>query len=74
MDENQIKLIQLRAKVNFYKKLEKKIDSIMEGDLEIDDYSTEIYNKNRRLETELDDLKVEMNLSDEEWYKDEDCP
>ena len=71
MNENQIKLIQLRLKVNFYKKLEKKIDSIMEGDLEIDDYSTEIYNKNRRLETELDDLKVEMNLSDEEWDKDE---
>ena len=70
MNENQIKLIQLRAKVSFYKKLEKKIDSIMEGDLEIDDYSTEIYNKNRRLETELDDLKVEMNLSDEEWDKD----
>ena len=72
MNENQIKLIQLRAKVSFYKKLEKKIDSIMEGDLEIDDYSTEIYNKNRMLETELDDLKVEMNLSDEEWDKDED--
>ena len=72
MNENQIKLIKLRAKVSFYKKLEKKIDSIMEGDLEIDDYSTEIYNKNRRLETELDDLKVEMNLSDEEWDKDED--
>lgn len=70
MNENQIKLIKLRAKVSFYKKLEKKIDSIMEGDLEIDDYSTEIYNKNRRLETELDDLKVEMNLSDEEWDKD----
>ena len=72
MNENQIKLIKLRAKVNFYKKLEKKIDSIMEGDLQIDDYSTEIYNKNRRLETELDDLKLEMNLSDEEWDKDED--
>lgn len=72
MNENQIKLIKLRAKVNFYKKLEKKIDSIMEGDLQIDDYSTEIYNKNRRLETELDDFKVEMNLSDEEWDKDED--
>ena len=72
MNENQIKLIKLRAKVSFYKKLEKKIDSIMEGDLEIDDYSTEIYNKNRMLETELDDLKVEMNLSDEEWDKDED--
>lgn len=72
MNENQIKLIQLRAKVSFYKKLEKKIDSIMEGDLEIDDYSTEIYNKNRMLETELDDLKVEMNLSDKEWDKDED--
>ena len=57
---------------DFYKKLEKKIDSIMEGDLQIDDYSTEIYNKNRRLETELDDFKVEMNLSDEEWDKDED--
>ena len=72
MNENQIKLIKLRAKVNFDKKLEKKIDSIMEGDLQIDDYSTEIYNKNRRLETELDDFKVEMNLSDEEWDKDED--
>ena len=72
MNENQIKLIKLRAKVNFYKKLEKKIDSITEGDLQIDDYSTEIYNKNRRLETELDDFKVEMNLSDEELDKDED--
>lgn len=65
------KLIQLRTKLNFYKKLEKKIDSVMEGDLEIDDWSTEVYNKNRIIETELEDLKLEMNLTDDQWDQDE---
>lgn len=71
MNENQKKLIELRVKVNFYKKLKDKIDSVMECELEIDDWSTEVYNKNRKLEAELDDLKVEMDLSDEEWVEDE---
>lgn len=71
MDANQKKLIQLRVELNFYKKLEKKIDSIMAGELEIDDYSTSIFHKIRKKETELDDLKIEMNLSDDEWEQDE---
>ena len=70
MSNNEKKLIELRGKVKFYKKLESKIQKVLDAKLEVDDWHTEVYQKNRQLETELDDLKIEMDLSDEEWNKD----
>jgi hypothetical protein len=65
MDANRKKLIQLRTKLEFYKKLDKKLEQVLNAELEIEDWSSEVYNKLSRLENELDDLKMEMNLPDE---------
>jgi len=51
--------------------LDKKLNQIMNSELEIDDYSTEVYTKISSLEVELHNLKIEMDLSDIEWDKDE---
>lgn len=64
---NKEKLIELRTKLKFYKKLDKKIDKVLNAELEIEDWSSEVYNKILILETELDNLKIEMDLPDSEW-------
>jgi hypothetical protein len=71
MEANRKKLIQLRTKLEFYKKLDKKIEKVLNAELEIEDWSEEVYNKLSRLEDELSDLKMEMDLPDEEWDGDE---
>jgi hypothetical protein len=71
MDANRKKLIQLRTKLEFYKKLDKKLEQVLNAELEIEDWSSEVYNKLSRIENELDDLKMEMDLPDEEWEEDE---
>jgi hypothetical protein len=71
MDANRKKLIQLRTKLEFYKKLDKKLEQVLNAELEIEDWSSEVYNKLSRLENELDDLKMEMDLPDAEWDEDE---
>lgn len=71
MDANRKKLIQLRTKLEFYKKLDKKLEQVLNAELEIEDWSGEVYSKISRLETELDDLKMEMDLPDAEWDEDE---
>jgi hypothetical protein len=71
MDENSKKLIQLRTKLEFYKKLEQKMNQVFQAELELEDWSDEVYLKISRLETELEDLKMEMDLPDEKWYEDE---
>jgi hypothetical protein len=71
MEVNRKKLIQLRTKLEFYKKLDKKIEKVLNAELEIEDWSEEVYNKLSRLEDELSDLKMEMDLPDEEWDEDE---
>jgi len=71
MDANRKKLIQLRTKLDFYKKLDKKLEQVLNAELEIEDWSSEVYNKLSRLENELEDLKMEMDLPDEEWDEDE---
>ena len=71
MDANRKKLIQLRTKLEFYKKLDKKLEQVLNAELEIEDWSSEVYNKLSWLENELDDLKMEMDLPDEEWDEDE---
>lgn len=67
MEANRKKLIQLRTKLEFYKKLDNKLQQVLNVELEIEDWSGEVYNKISKLESELDDLKMEMNLPDEEW-------
>ena len=67
MEANRKKLIQLRTKLEFYKKLDKKLEQVLNAELEIEDWSNEVYSKISRLEAELDDLKIEMDLPDEEW-------
>lgn len=71
MDANRKKLIELRTKLEFYKKLEKKINQVLQAELEIEDWSDEVYIKISRMEVELDDLKMEMDLPDSEWNEDE---
>ena len=71
MEANEKKLVQLRTKLEFYKKLDKKIEKVMNAELELDEWANEVYGKISRLENELSDLKCEMDLSDEEWDEDE---
>ena len=70
MDTNNKKLIQLRTKLKFYKKLDAKIQKVLNAELEVDDWAEEVYNKISTLEDELINLKTEMDLSDEEWDED----
>ena len=71
MESNRKKLIQLRTKLDFYKKLDKKLEKVLNAELEIEDWSSEVYSKLSRLEKELDDYKMEIDLPDEEWDEDE---
>ena len=48
-----------------------KLEQVLNAELEIEDWSSEVYNKLSRLENELVDLKMEMDLPDEEWDEDE---
>ncbi len=66
MDDKE-KLIVLRTKLEFYKKLDNKIDKVLNEELELSDWSSEVYDKIFNIERELDNLKIEMDLSDEEW-------
>ena len=72
MDENKKRLIQLRTKLEFYKKLDKKIDKVLDAKLELEDWSNEVYNEVSKIEDELLDLKIEMDLSDDEWEEGEE--
>ena len=65
------KLIQLRTKLEFYKKLDKKIDLILNADLDIEDYSNQVYGKLQKIENELEDHKMKIDLPDSEWNEDE---
>jgi len=71
MDANRKKLVQVRTKLEFYKKLDSKIEKVMNAELELDEWSEEVYRKKIGLENELSDLKVEMDLPDSEWDEDE---
>ena len=71
MESNEKKLIQLRTKLEFYKKLDKKIGNVLSCDLDLDNWQNTVYHKISKLESELTDLKIEMDLSDERWDEDE---
>lgn len=62
MDKNRKKLIQLRTKLEFYTKLEKKIEIVINAELELEDWASEVYMKRNQLISELDNLKMEMDL------------
>jgi hypothetical protein len=72
MDLNRKKLIQLRTKLKFYRKLDSKLQKVLNDELDVQDWSEDVYLKILRLEAEIVDLKVELDLSDNEWYEDED--
>lgn len=72
MENDQKVLIQLRCELSFYKKLSKKIESILNGEITIVDYDDEVYNKIYKTETKLENQKFKMNLPDELWDEDED--
>lgn len=71
MDLNRKKLIQLRTKLEFYKKLDAKIQKVLNAELQVDDWADEVYSKISTLEDELVNLKTEMDLPDKEWDEDE---
>jgi hypothetical protein len=71
MEANRKKLIQLRTKIQLYKNLDNKIQKVLDAELDIEDWSSEVYCELSSLENELDNLKMEMDLSDEEWDEDE---
>lgn len=56
MDTNEKKLIQLNTK------LDKKIKKVMNGELTLQVWSSEVYDKITRMEVELSDLKSILNL------------
>lgn len=68
---NMKKLIHLRTKLEFYKKLDKKLTKVLNAELEIEDWSDEVYEKINKLERELENLKTDMDLPDELWNEDE---
>lgn len=72
MEANRKKLIQLRTKLEFYKKLDKKLEQVLNGELAIEDWSEGVYSTIAKLENELCDLKMEMDLPDAEWDEDEE--
>ena len=61
------KFIVKHTKLNFYKKLDLKINAILDAKLEVEDYSVEINEKINSLDEEVTNLAMELNLSDEDW-------
>lgn len=70
MKEDKQKLIELRTKLKFYKKLDKKLVKVLDAELDIEDWVNEVYNKINSTEIELESLKMEMDLPDDEWDDD----
>lgn len=71
MDVNLKKLVQLRSRLKTIQEVSDKIDDVLNGNLELDDWSQEAYSEKMLLESQLTDLKIEMDLSDDEWDEDE---
>lgn len=67
MDANKLKLAELRTKYQFYKKIEKKLEKVMNAELEIEDWQEEVYSKIALMEIEIEDLKIEMDIPDSEY-------
>lgn len=51
------KLEELELKLTWYSKLDAKLDKILNGELQLEDYSEEIYSKLSSIEDEINNLK-----------------
>ena len=71
MEEDKKKLIQLKAKLELYRKIDNKINQVLNAELEVEELSEEIYNEIAGLEEAIFNLKIDMDLSDAEWSQDE---
>lgn len=72
LSEMKIKrLIQVRQELMTLKNVETSIEQIMNAEIELSDYNETIYNQINQLETELVDLKCELDIPDAEWDEDE---
>lgn len=69
--EQRLELKEKRIALKFYKKLNLKIGLMLNAELELEDYETEVYHKIVEKTAELDDFKLEIDLPDEEWENDE---
>ncbi len=63
MEENKIKQIELKTKLEFYKKLDKKLEKVLNGELDVQKWSDEVFDKINKFEKELDDLNFQMYLT-----------
>ena len=69
-DELNIQLLELKIRIDFYKKLDKKIDRVLQGFLQIGDWQDEAYVKLRTLESEYFEIRLESGLLDEDESED----
>ena len=61
VSKDQKKLIQLKTKLEFYKKLAKKIELVMNDELDLDDWDNDVYRKVIALREEVEELEDELN-------------
>ena len=61
MSNNEKKLIELQVKLNFYKKLEKKIESISKEKIHFKAWIGEVREKNKKFEKKIKDLEFDIN-------------
>lgn len=57
MKDNKIKLTQLKTKLEFYEKLEKKLTKILNAELDVVDYAEEIDDKIESLKEAIEELE-----------------
>ncbi len=65
MEENKVKQIELKTKLEFYKKLDKKLEKVLKGELDVQQWSEEVFDKINKFEKQLDDLNFQIYLSNE---------
>lgn len=71
MNLKRKKLIELRAALKVYKEIDKKLVPVLDADIELEDVCEDIFYKIENIEEKISNLKIEMNLSDDEWDEDE---
>jgi len=55
------KLIEAKAKLEVYTEVDKRIDAILNGDIDmVEDYARDVYNIKEGIEQEIDDLEMEI--------------
>lgn len=60
MSDNEKKYIQIKTKLEFYKKLDRKIDLVIDTKFTIEELSNEVYAKIKDLEKEFNNLKIDL--------------